>query len=85
MQADMEKVHVKLDGELAELLVKVDPSEASVMTHEQGKPVIYAQFDKALYGMLQVALLFQKKISKFFIETHGFVANSYDHCVVNKM
>ena len=51
MQAEMDEVvHVKLDGELAELLVKVNPSYAQVMVKEGNKHVIYAELDKALYG-----------------------------------
>ena len=85
MQADMDElVHMKLEGELAELLIKVDLTYKAVLTHEGNKPVIYAELDKALYGTLQVALLFWKKIQKFFIEKHGFKANRYDSCVVNK-
>ena len=85
MQDDMDElVHVKLEGELAELLIKVDSTYEAVLTHEGNKPVIYAELDKALYGTLQVALLFWKKIWKFFIEKHGFKANRYDSCVVNK-
>ena len=86
MQAEMDEVvHVKLDGELAELLVKVDPSYAQVMVKEGNKHVIYAELDKALYGTLQAAFLFWKKIKSFFVEKHGFASNPYDGCVVNKM
>ena len=85
MQVDMDElIHVKLEGELAELLIKVDSTYEAVLTHEGNKPVIYAELDKALYGTLQAALLFWKKIQKFFIEKHGFKANRYDSCVVNK-
>ena len=86
MQAEMDEVvHVKLDGELAELLVKVDPSYAQVMVKEGNKHVIYAKLDKALYGTLQAVFLFWKKIKSFFVEKHGFASNPYDGCVVNKM
>ena len=85
MQADMDElVHMKLEGELVELLIKVDSTYEAVLTYEGNKPVIYAELDKALYGTLQAALLFWKKIQKFFIEKHGFKANRYDSCVVNK-
>ena len=85
MQADMDElVHVKLEGELAELLMKVDLTYETILTHEGNKPIIYAELDKALYGTLQVVLLFWKKIQKSCIEKHGFKANRYDSCVVNK-
>ena len=85
MQADMDElIHVKLEGELAELLIKVNSTYEDILKHEGNKPVIYAELDKALYGTLQAALLFWKKIQKFFIEKHGFKANRYNSCVVNK-
>ena len=70
-------------GTIAELLVKVDESYASTVTYDHGKPVIYTELDKALYGTLQVTLLFWKCLSAFFSE-HGFVTHSYDPCVMNK-
>ena len=43
MQADLEElVHMKFEGALAELLVKVDPkSYTKHITREKGKPIIY--------------------------------------------
>ena len=66
MQADMDELlHVKMEGELAELLIKVDSSYAKAVTYEWGKPVLYTELDKALYGSLQAALLFWKHLSNF--------------------
>ena len=85
MQADIDEiVHVKLHEELADLLVKIDPSYAKFVTYENGKRVIYTELDKALYGTMQAALLFWKKLSGY-LEKNGFVANPYDTCVMNKM
>ena len=47
--------------------------------------MIYTELDKALYGTLQVALLFWQKLSIFLTKKHGFIRNEYDGCVVNKM
>ena len=59
MQADIDElVHVRLDGDLARLLIQVDPSYEQFVVEEKGKPVIYTELDKALYGTLQAALLF---------------------------
>ena len=38
--------------------------------------------NKALYDLLQSALIFYKKLRKD-LETYGFVINPYDPCVVN--
>ena len=53
--------------------------------YEGRQPVLYTELDKALYGILQVALLVWQKLSIFLTEKHGFVRNEYDWCVVNKM
>ena len=85
MQTDIDElVHLKLEGEIAELLVKVDPSYGEFMTKEQGKSVIYTELSKALYGTLQAALLFWKDMSKFLVKELGFIVNPYDWCVINK-
>lgn len=59
MQADIDElIHVKLEGEIADLLIKVDPSYGQFAIIENGKKVIYAELEKALYGTIQAALLF---------------------------
>jgi hypothetical protein len=42
------------------------------------------RLQKALYGTLQSALLFSKKLVST-LESWGFVLNPYDRCVANKM
>ena len=85
MQADIDElIHVKLDGELVDLLVRLDPTYAAFIVHERGKRVIYTELDKALYGTLQAAVLFWRKLSAFLIHDLGFTVNPYDSCVVNK-
>ncbi|KAL7564112.1 hypothetical protein ACA910_012384 [Epithemia clementina (nom. ined.)] len=84
MQADMDELlHLKLEGDIALLLVRHNQSYKDYLTYEQGKPVIYAELKKALYGTLQAALLFWKNLSNFLTEL-GFTPNPYDACVMNK-
>ena len=45
---------------------------------------MYVQLTKALYGTLQAALLFWKDLTGY-LEGHGFILNSYNNCVANKM
>ena len=53
MQADMDElVHLRIEGEIARLLIRVDEKYKSMVTYEGGKPVIYAELKKALYGTL---------------------------------
>jgi hypothetical protein len=86
MQADMDEIlHMKLEGLLAKLLTRVDPELYEKYTMiEKGKPVMYVQLMKALYGTLQAALLFWQDLTSQ-MEKWGFKLNPYDWCVTNKM
>jgi hypothetical protein len=85
MQADIDEVvHVKFEGEIAEMLVKMDPKlYHKYVKDEHGKLVLYVELLKALYGTMRAALLFWKKLSSHLV-TLGFVINPYDWCVANK-
>jgi hypothetical protein len=65
MQADMDDiVHMKLEGKMAELLVRIDPQlYRKHVQLERGKQVLYVELKKALYGTLKAALLFWKRLS----------------------
>ena len=51
---------MRLDGILAELMVTIAPNiyRKYITTNAKGKPVLYVQLEKALYGMMKSALLF---------------------------
>jgi hypothetical protein len=86
LQADNpDYVIMRLDGILAELLVKVAPKlyRKFVTTNNKGKSVLYVQLEKAVYGMMKSALLFYRKLVADFISL-GFEINPYDPCVANK-
>jgi hypothetical protein len=85
MQADIDElVHVKLDGTILEVLLRIDPAYERFVTYEGKNKVLYTQLDKALYGTVQAAYLFWKKLSLFLTEKLGFTINPYDFCVANK-
>jgi hypothetical protein len=79
MQADIDElVHVKFEGEIAEMLVKMDPKlYRKYVKDENGKTVLYVELLKALYGTMRAALLFWKLLSRKLIEW-GFTINPYD-------
>ena len=81
-----EQVFMVLKGELCELMVQVDPKiyRKYVTRDKKGKPVMYVQLYKSLYGLLRSALLFYRKLRKE-LEAFGFEINPYDPCVANKM
>ena len=60
LQADMDEiVHVRLEGTMAELMARMDPKMyRKYVQYENGKPVLYVELLKALYGTLRASLLF---------------------------
>lgn len=85
MHADIDEIiHIRLDGELANLLIRVDETYAQYLTYEHGVPVIYTELSKALYGTLQAAKLFWENLTSFLCDELGFTTNPYDACVANK-
>jgi hypothetical protein len=81
-----ETVHMRLDGPMAELLVRVDPIKYGPFLQKEGRDmVLYVLLNKALYGTLQAALLFWQNLTTFLIHELGFTLNKYDKCVANKM
>lgn len=87
MQTELsgEKVIIKFEGRMAEMLAMIDPKlyRPHVML-EKGKPVLYAELCKVLYGMLQAALKFWLQVSQDLVSL-GYEINPYDWCVANKM
>ena len=75
-----------LEGPLAEMMVQADPSlyRKYITTNSKGKPLLYVEMCKALYGMLRSALMFYRKLVKD-LEEYGFEINPYNPCLSNKM
>ena len=80
-----ETIHIRLDGPLVDLLIKVEPSYQSFVCFERGQRIIYTCLNKALYGTLQAAMLFWKELTQFVTVDLGFTVNPYDLCVANKL
>ena len=85
MQADMDPgVYMRIEGAMAELLMEIDYDMYHPhMVMEKGKPVIYVELLKALYGTLRAARLFWETLSGK-LQEWGFTLNAYDSCVANK-
>ena len=75
---DMELI-VKMDGELAETFVKLNP----IFTLDE-HGMLYLQCDKALYGHIEAARLFYNELNDTLQNKMGFKQNQYDPCVYNK-
>jgi hypothetical protein len=79
-----EKVVMKTTGKLVDLLVRIAPNVyGPFVVFDKGRKVIYLQVLKALYGMLQAALLWYKKF-RSDLEEINYVFNPYDGCVANR-
>ena len=80
-----EKIIMVLRGELCELMCMIDPKlyRKYVCKDRKGKPVLYVELYKSLYGLMRSALLFYKKL-KMELEDYGMIMNPYDMCVANK-
>jgi hypothetical protein len=58
-----DNVVMQMNGTLAELMAKTDPKlYRKFLVDKIGKKVLYVGLEKALYGMMKSALLFQQKL-----------------------
>jgi hypothetical protein len=86
LHADMEEDgHMLLEGTIAKLIVKLDPSlyRKYIWEYRNYKPMLYVKLRKALYWTPQVALIFWRLLLDTLIEW-GFKLDEYDKCVMNK-
>ena len=74
-----EQTLMLLKGKLEELMVQIDPQlyQKYIITSSKGEPMLYVCLSKALYGLLQSALLFYKKL-RSELEDNRFTVNPYD-------
>jgi hypothetical protein len=79
-----DRVVMKITGMLVDMLVDTSPElygPAVVLVNR--KKVLYVEVLKAIYGMLEAALLWYKTFRKD-LEDNGFIFNPYYPCVANK-
>ena len=82
---DGDRIVMVVKGPLVDMLIKLEPETyQNEYVIEKGKKVLYLHVKKAIYGMLQSALLYYQKFRKDILE-YGFEMNPYDPCVANKM
>ena len=85
LDKDGNRFVMKIRGRLVDMLVHIAPEiYKDFVTYENGQKILYVQVLRAIYGMLQSALLFYKKIRNDLVSS-GFEINPYDPCVANKM
>jgi hypothetical protein len=74
-------VHMKLDRLMTGMIVKLDPSFTTFVSHDGTSLVA---LDKALYGCVEAANLWYNNLRSTFL-SYGFTENLVDPCVFNKM
>ena len=74
---------IKLIGESVNIMCKANAEYKRCVTNEKVKPVLYIRLLKALYGCMQLALLWYKTF-KTKLQKKGLKLNTYDPCVANK-
>jgi hypothetical protein len=79
-----DRVVMKITGVLVNMLVNINPElYGPAVVLENQKKVLYVQVLKAIYGMLEAALLWYKTFRKD-LEDIGFIFSPYDPCVANR-
>jgi hypothetical protein len=75
---------LKIEGKFVESMCEVNPEYTADVRYENGKKVLYLQILRALYGMIESALLWYTLYTEV-LQKEGFELNPYDKCVANKM
>ena len=86
MKSTDEPIYMCLRGQLVQTLVSIFPTtyKKYVNTLKNGNTVMYVTLNKALYGIMQAALMFYRKLVSDLNE-FGFTCNPTDPCVANKI
>ena len=80
-----EYVKMALCGRLEELMVKISLQiYRHHVIYEKGRPVLYINLKKLLYGCLRPELIFHEWLVTD-MRGKGFELNPYDSCVANKI
>ena len=87
LQTDYNKgdIHIKIEGSMMNLLEDIDPGyyRDFIYTYICEK-CIYAEVNTAIYGTIEVSLLFCTKLCKI-LEEMGYQRKKYGWCVMNKI
>ena len=75
---------VKITGPSTNIMCEVEHKYRDFIVEEKGKPTLYLQLSKALYGCMQLALLWYRAFKECLF-TLGFDLKPYDPCVANKV
>jgi len=86
LHTDMENnVHMLLEGTIAELIIKLDPSiyRKHIWYNQIGKPMLYAQLENTIRDITNSSIVWKLLYST--PQEWGLKINQYNHCGVNKI
>lgn len=75
---------LKLEGKYVDIMCSVNPEYKQYIRIEKGVKVLYFRIFKALYGMIESALLWYQLFSSVLLDI-GFKLNPYDPYIANKV
>ena len=76
-------VLLKITGTFVDIMCDVNPEFKEDVRYENGTKVLYVKINKAIYGMIESALLWYELYVTVLVD-EGFELNPYDKCVANK-
>ena len=75
---------MRIRYEFVDVMCEVNPKNIPYVRYDNGKKVPYVNILKSIYGCIESAFLWYKLYSET-LEGMGFVINTYDLCVANKI
>ena len=79
-----DRVTMKISGALVDMVLQIDPiGYTDYVVKERGQQVIYVEVLRALYSMLESALIWYQRFWND-LEKIGFEFNPHDGCVANR-
>jgi hypothetical protein len=78
------EIHMRLRDEFVDIMCEVNADYLPYVVYENGKKVLYVKILRAIYGCIESALLWYNLYATT-LKDMGFVINSYDKCVANKI
>ena len=75
---------LKITGQFVDIVCDVNPEFRKDVRYEHGRKVLYIQILKAIYGMIESALLWYELYVTVLLD-EGYELNPYDKCVANKV
>ena len=75
---------LKITGQFVDIVCEVNPEFKQDVRYENGKKVLYVRILKAIYGMIESALLWYELYVTVLLD-EGYELNQYDKCVANRI